>query len=282
MKLSPSFAPAYNALGVLFAMQGKHYDEAHQWIQKSIQMDPGNVEFRIDDANVLMWMNRSKDAIELASKLAHTHEQTAAVENVLQSARKFIAAREKTEAQPLALRFPGAQTGGKGAAQVGGPSITSTRAIYTPKPDYTEEARQARREGVCVVSLIVSIDGKPSNIVVTKKLGLGLDEKAIEAVRRWRFEPARKNGKAVMTRLNLSVSFKLFGGSDKILELSQKAKAGDAAAEFELANALFAGRDIPKDQSQGAALLERVARDGLPQAQFQMGDRTLGRREHPR
>jgi TPR repeat protein len=54
------------------------------------------------------------------------------------------------------------------------------------------------------------------------------------------------------------------------------AKAGDPAAEFELANAFFAGKDIPKDESQGMALLERAARSGLPQAQFQMGERTYG------
>ncbi|MGB6633169.1 MAG: energy transducer TonB, partial [Terriglobales bacterium] len=114
-------------------------------------------------------------------------------------------------------------------------------------------------------------------IVVTKKLGMGLDEKAIEAVRKWKFEPARKYGRPVMMRLNLSLTFKLFGiGSDNFIELSQKAKAGDAAAEFALANAFFEGRDIPKDESQGAALLERAARDGLSQAQFQMGERTYG------
>jgi tetratricopeptide (TPR) repeat protein len=64
LKLNPSFAPACDGLGVFLAMRGKGYSEGHQWTQKAIQMDPGNVEFRIDDANVLMRLNKDKDAIE--------------------------------------------------------------------------------------------------------------------------------------------------------------------------------------------------------------------------
>ncbi len=91
LKLSPSFAPASDGLGVFLAMRGKDYDEAHQWIQKAIQMDPGSIEFRIDDANVLMRMNRSKDAIdelEAALKMVPTPEQTSAMENMLQVAQR--------------------------------------------------------------------------------------------------------------------------------------------------------------------------------------------------
>jgi TPR repeat protein len=111
---------------------------------------------------------------------------------------------------------------------------------------------------------------------------MGLDQKAVEAVSKSRFEPARRYGRPVMIRLNLSIGFKLYGaGSAKILELTQRANAGDAAAEFELANAFFEGRDIPKDESQGAALLERAARDGVAQAQFQMGTRTYGEGNNP-
>lgn len=280
MKLNPSFAPAYDGLGVLIAMRGKSYAEAHQWIQKAIQMDPGNVEFRIDDGNILMRMDKSRDAIEefeLALKIAHTPEQTAAVENLLQVARQYEVERAKLQRQNSALRVQSMKSGGNEVTPDGRAAVIGPRAIYSPGPEYTEEARQAKRQGICVVSFLVGVDGKPSNIVVTKKLGMGLDEKAIEAVRKWKFEPARKYGRPVMMRLNLSLTFKLFGiGSDNFIELSQKAKAGDAAAEFALANAFFEGRDIPKDESQGAALLERAARDGLSQAQFQMGERTYG------
>jgi hypothetical protein len=77
--------------------------------------------------------------------------------------------------------------------------------------------------------------------------------------------------------MNLSLHFQLFGNdSQKFIDLSDKARAGDPAAEFELANAFFVGRDIPKDEAQGMALLERAARSGHPQAQFQMGERSYG------
>jgi TPR repeat protein len=67
----------------------------------------------------------------------------------------------------------------------------------------------------------------------------------------------------------------------RISDLSEKMKTGDPAAEFGLANAFFAGKDIPKHEIQGAVLLERAARDGLPEAQFQMADRTYGTGSNP-
>ncbi len=106
---------------------------------------------------------------------------------------------------------------------------------------------------------------------------MGLDEKVVETVKKRRFEPGRRNGKPVPSYLNLSLGFELFGQSaEKILELSEKAKRGDPTAEFELANAFFAGREVTLDESQGMALLERAARGGLTEAQFQMGERVYG------
>jgi len=75
--------------------------------------------------------------------------------------------------------------------------------MYSPQAEYTEEARAAKREGTCVLSLMVGLDGKPSNVVVIKKLGMGLDQKAVEAVRKWKFEPARQNGRPIFGRLAL-------------------------------------------------------------------------------
>jgi TonB family protein len=274
IKLNPSFAPAYYGLGILLTMQGKNFEEARRWMDKAIEMEPGNVEFRIDEAGLLMRMNKNKEALqtlELARKIAHTPEQTAEVENVLQTERRFQVEQAKMQGQGLTAP-KGAQPGKVAGSNSG---ETDARGIYTPQPDYTEEARQAHREGICVLSMIVGVDGKTSNVVVIKKLGLGLDEKAVEAVRTWRFEPGHRNGKPILTHLTLSVQFKLFG-NDKILELSERVRSGDASAEFELANAFLEGRDMPKDEKQGAALLERAARDGLPEAQFQMGERTYG------
>ena len=278
IKINPSFAPAYYGLGLLFTMQGKDYNEARRLMQKAIEMDPGNVEYRIDYANLLTRMRKNSEAVEtlqLAVKMAHSPEQSAAAENVLQTVHRLDAelARASRQGQVTPVNSPN----GNGAPA---PGEVEPRGIYNPQPDYTEEAQEAKREGVCVLSLIVGIDGRTSNIVVTKRLGLGLDEKAVEAVRKWRYEPGRRNGRPVPSHLTLTIRFRLIG-TDRIVGLSERVKTGDPAAEFELANAFFAGKDIPKDDAKGAALLERAARDGLPEAQFQMAERVYGNGSDP-
>ena len=57
---------------------------------------------------------------------------------------------------------------------------------------------------------LVAADGRPRDIRVARSLGMGLDEKAIEAVRTWRFEPARKDGNPVAVQINVEVSFRLY------------------------------------------------------------------------
>jgi periplasmic protein TonB len=98
---------------------------------------------------------------------------------------------------------------GGGVFRVGG-GVSAPKAIYSPDPEYSEEARKAKYQGVCVLSLIVGPDGKPRDIRVSRSLGLGLDEKAIEAVNQWKFEPAQKDGKAVAVAINVEVQFRLY------------------------------------------------------------------------
>jgi periplasmic protein TonB len=61
-----------------------------------------------------------------------------------------------------------------------------------------------------VLGLIVGPDGKPENVWVVKKLGLGLDQKAIDAVGRWKFQPAIKDGEPVAVWLDVAVTFHLY------------------------------------------------------------------------
>jgi len=102
----------------------------------------------------------------------------------------------------------GGGTGG-GAFRVGG-GVSAPKIIYQPDPEYSEEARKAKYQGTCVLWLVVGPDGRPRDIRVQRTLGLGLDEKAIEAVRTWRFEPALKDGKPVAVQINVEVSFRLY------------------------------------------------------------------------
>jgi len=98
---------------------------------------------------------------------------------------------------------------GGGVFRVGG-GVSAPKVTYQPDPEYSEEARKAKYQGVCVLSLIVGPDGKPRDVKVARSLGLGLDEKAIEAVNQWKFEPAQKDGKQVAVAINVEVTFRLY------------------------------------------------------------------------
>ena len=98
---------------------------------------------------------------------------------------------------------------GGGAFHVGN-GVSAPRALETPDPEYSEEARKAKYQGTVVLWLIVGPDGKPRDIRVSRPLGMGLDQKAIEAVNKWRFEPAMKDGRPVAVQINVEVNFRLY------------------------------------------------------------------------
>lgn len=102
----------------------------------------------------------------------------------------------------------GGGTGG-GAFRVGG-GVSPPRAIYRPDPEFSEEARKAKYQGTCTLGMIVGVDGRPTNIKVLGSLGMGLDEKAIEAVKNWKFEPGMKDGHPVPTIIAVEVDFHLY------------------------------------------------------------------------
>jgi TonB family protein len=97
---------------------------------------------------------------------------------------------------------------GGGAFKIGG-GVSAPVAITKPEPEYSEEARKAKYQGEVWLSVVVDEKGIPQDIKVTRKLGLGLDEKAIEAVKKWRFKPGMKDGKPVAVQATIAVSFHL-------------------------------------------------------------------------
>ena len=108
---------------------------------------------------------------------------------------------------------PGVGTGsgggiGGGVYKVGG-GISAPQAVATPDPEYTEEARNAKTQGMCVLRLIVDDQGNPRDIRVVRGLGFGLDARAIEAVKQWRFHPAMKDGHPVSVLISVEVGFHL-------------------------------------------------------------------------
>jgi periplasmic protein TonB len=100
--------------------------------------------------------------------------------------------------------------GPPGIHPAGRDGVTVPEAIYSPEPSFSEEARKAKFQGVVMLMVVVGKDGHPYNIHVRQSLGMGLDEKAIEAVRNWRFRPATFRGQPVATQIAVQVDFHLY------------------------------------------------------------------------
>lgn len=107
-------------------------------------------------------------------------------------------------------RGPGSGGGCCGGLYTPGNGVSMPRAIYSPEPEFSEEARRSKYQGEVTLLAIIGADGLPRNLTVVRSLGMGLDEKALEAVRTWRFDPARKDGRAVAVQMNIIVNFHLF------------------------------------------------------------------------
>ena len=100
------------------------------------------------------------------------------------------------------VRFSG------GVFRVGG-GVTPPTLLYKDEPEYSEEARNAKFQGTVVLYVEVDSSGKAINPRVIRSLGLGLDEKAIEAVRKWKFKPGYKDGRPVTVGATIQVDFRL-------------------------------------------------------------------------
>ncbi len=103
----------------------------------------------------------------------------------------------------------GGNTGG-GLYRIGG-SVTGPVPLNSVEAEFSDEARRAKYQGVCLISLIVDAQGNPQNPRVVRALGMGLDEKALEAVRKYKFKPAMKDGKTpVPVMITVEVNFRLY------------------------------------------------------------------------
>lgn len=104
---------------------------------------------------------------------------------------------------------PGSGGGiGGGAYRIGG-GVSAPAVLAKVEPEYSEEARKAKFQGTVTLYIEVDENGKPKNLRVVRALGLGLDEKAIEAVSRWKFRPGFKDGVAVTVAATVEVNFRL-------------------------------------------------------------------------
>ncbi len=105
---------------------------------------------------------------------------------------------------------PGAGVGPEGIFPAGKMGVTVPQVIYSPEPNFSDEARKAKVQGIVQLLVIVGKDGRTYDVRVAQSLGMGLDEEAMAAVQKWRFRPATRNGQAVAAQIAVEVDFHLY------------------------------------------------------------------------
>jgi TonB family protein len=106
-----------------------------------------------------------------------------------------------------------------GVYRIGG-GVSAPVPTFRPEPEYSEEARAAKWQGAVLLQVVIDPSGVPQNIQVVRPLGLGLDQKAIEAVQKWRFKPGVKDGQTVPVMANIEVNFGLLQSPEPTVAVS--------------------------------------------------------------
>lgn len=88
--------------------------------------------------------------------------------------------------------------------------VSSPRPLYTPEPEFSEEARKSKYQGVVVLVAVIGVDGRVHSPRVSRSLGMGLDEKALDIVKVWKFDPGKKDGRPVPVEMSLEIQFNLY------------------------------------------------------------------------
>jgi TonB family protein len=163
-----------------------------------------------DDGHIQTGNHRvGKVTLEMA--LAPTHEQVAsAIRKVFMTAGERVEDSIPNACKTRAtVTMPKAGECESGVCRVGS-GISAPRPIHAPDPEYSDLARQAKFQGTVVLRAVIRPDGTAGEVCVQRPIGQGLDEKAIEAVKVWRFEPAKRDGKPLAVVINIEINFRLY------------------------------------------------------------------------
>jgi TonB family protein len=177
------------------------FAEAMTWYRKAAAQ--GNA----DAQNNVGWLYQNGWGVKQDDAEALTWYRKAA-EQGNSRAKANLEVLTKTHAENEAAA---SSTSGQASAPAVVPSkgIQPPRALFQPEPQFSEEARRAMFTGEVMLALTVTSDGQPRDIKVVAPLGSGLDEKAVDAVKTWKFEPATKDGKPVAVEIMIEVDFGL-------------------------------------------------------------------------
>ncbi len=140
----------------------------------------------------------------------------------------------------------GSKTGQSGGLEKVGGRVSAPRLAYAPDPEYSAEGLDAKFDCFCVLSVVVDPNGRPRDIKILQELGHGLDEKAVESVKEWKFEPAMKDGQPVAVQTYVQVQF-------------QRHELFDSDPQEHLAKPVAQSNKIPCSYTQ-----EQLVRYNLP------------------
>jgi TonB family protein len=212
----PQAARALIYLGVR-ATSGKNYQQAGEYFQKAQNLDAAEA------GRAQMWMALLREREQNPAEAELFFKRALAVEDP--NSRDALTTKElyarllknqgrEQEADALSmsvlesLKAAGAQQPQSDVPHVGA-GIISPRVLSMVDPEYTEEGRVAKYQGSTMLSVDIGPDGFARNIRITRGLGFGLDENAVTAVQRWRFQPATKDGAPLTVQAAIEVNFRL-------------------------------------------------------------------------
>lgn len=161
-------------------------------------LDNSNVEVDLDLAS------RSSLEGDLAAAIDRIFSQSGDLSIELMPAfwKDFLSRKD--------VNSPAAEQSNDGSVYKVGGGVVRPKPISTPDPEYSELARQAGYSGTLMLRLVVTPEGHVRDLSVVTPLGLGLDEKAVEAVSGWTFNPAHKDGAPVAVQISVQVDFHLY------------------------------------------------------------------------
>jgi len=199
-RIDPTQAGAATMWIALVREREKNYFEAEALFKNALALqNPRSADAAttmVLYAQFLRQQGRIDEATDMEKQ--STEARKAALRPAMRPAPTFVA--------PAAVVPP--QTSSPGTYRVGG-GVTAPVLVYKSEPEYTELARVAKYQGTVTLYVEITPDGRATNIKVLNSLGLGLDEKAIEAVSQWVFKPGLKDGQPVTVQATIEVNFRL-------------------------------------------------------------------------
>jgi TonB family protein len=198
--VGPSAGPAYTWMAVAREKQSDGAIDAEQYFQRALNTEA-------------LASPEAATTMELYALYLRNHERTGEADLMSSRAKEIRQAHVKEVAAGLPREGVGSaqariMIGVNGALKVGD-GVTAPKLLYKVEPSYTEEARDAKYQGTCLLYIVVGTDGAAHDISVVRSLGLGLDEMAVEAVSQWKFQPGMKDGQPVNVKATIEVNFRL-------------------------------------------------------------------------